>query len=410
MAASSIPSRPRTAPHEYEAQTFLNALKGIKPSITFDSSKWEELAKDALSADSWGYLSGNAGTGETDKRNREAFHDWAILPSRLVQTKYPDLETTVLGQRLSYPVALAPIGVQKIFHRDGEIAAAKAAASCGVPYTLSSATCTSIEKVAEANEGGTSWFQLYWPSNEHNEYTVSLLRRAKAAGYTSLFVTVDTCAMGWRYVDMDHGYNPFLVADHVGVENGLTDPVFQKRLREKHGKSVDDDLATAVAEWAGISTPGLSHSWEDLAFLKRHWDGPIVLKGIQTVADAKKAVAYGMQGVVVSNHGGRQQDGVPGSLDTLEAISNAVGSELDVFFDSGIRSGVDIVKALALGAKCVFIGRPYIYGLAINGQTGVEHVLKALLGEFEMTLHQAGIASVQPEDLNRGILTSSPRN
>ena len=202
-------------------------------------------------------------------------------------------------------------------------------------------------------------------------------------------------------------YNPFLVADHVGVENGLTDPVFQKRFHEKHGKTVDEDLATAAAEWAGISTPGLSHSWEDLAFLKKHWDGPIVLKGIQTVADAKKAVAYGMQGVVVSNHGGRQQDGVPGSLDTLETIVNAVGSDLDVFFDSGIRSGVDIVKALALGAKCVLIGRPYIYGLAINGQAGVEHVLKALLGEFEMTLHQAGIASVQPQDLNRDVLSGN---
>ncbi|KAF2160383.1 hypothetical protein M409DRAFT_37769 [Zasmidium cellare ATCC 36951] len=410
MAASPISSRPRAAPHQYETETFLNALKGVKPSITFDSSKWEQLAKAALSADSWGYVSGNAGTGESDKRNRDAFHQWALLPSRLVQTKYPELETTVLGQKMSYPVALAPIGVQKIFHRDGEIAAAKAAASCGLPYILSSATCTSIENAAKANEGGTSWFQLYWPSNEHNEYTVSLLRRAKAAGYTALFVTVDTYAMGWRYVDMDHGYNPFLVADHVGVENGLTDPVFQKRCHEKHSKGVEDDLATAAAEWAGISTPGLSHSWEDLSFLKKNWDGPIVLKRIQTVADAKKAVAYGMQGVVVSNHGGRQQDGVPGSLETLEAIANAVGSELDVFFDSGIRTGVDVAKALALGAKCVLIGRPYIYGLAINGQTGVEHVLKALLGEFEMTLHQAGVASVQSKDLNRSILSCGCRD
>lgn len=135
-----------------------------------------------------------------------------------------------------------------------------------------------------------------------------------------------------------------------------------------------------------------------------------MLKGIQTVADAKRAVACGMQGIVVSNHGGRQQDGVPGTLDTLEAIANAVGTELDVFFDSGIRSGVDIVKALALGAKCVFIGRPYIYGLAINGQPGVEHVLKALLGEFEMTLHQAGVASVQPQHLNRSILSGEYSN
>lgn len=199
-------------------------------------------------------------------------------------------------------------------------------------------------------------------------------------------------------------YNPFLVADHVGVENGLSDPLFQKRFREKHGKEVDADVATAAAEWASIMMPGLSHSWEDLKFLKDNWDGPIVLKGIQTVADAKKAVEYGMQGIVVSNHGGRQQDGVPSTIDSLPAIVDAVGSKLDVLFDSGVRSGVDILKPLALGAKCVLIGRPYIYGLAINGQQGVEHVLKALLGEMEMTLHVAGITSVQPEHLNRSLL------
>lgn len=406
MATSTASIRPTTtaAPHLYEIQTFQNALKGSRPGITFDSTKWENLAHEALSADSWGYVSGNAGIGETDGRNREAFRRWAILPSRLIQASYPDLKTTVLGQKLQYPVAIAPIGVQKIFHRDGETAAAKAAAKCKMPYTLSSATCTSIEDVAKANQGGTSWFQLYWPSNEHNDYTLSLLARAKAAGYTALFVTVDTYAMGWRYIDMDHGYNPFLAADGIGVENGFSDPLFQERFQEKHGKAIEDDQATAAAEWASISTPGTSHTWEDLKFLKANWDGPIVLKGIQTVADAKKAVEYGMQGIVVSNHGGRQQDGVPGSLDSLEAVANAVGSELDVLFDSGVRSGIDMVKALALGAKCVMIGRPYIYGLAINGEQGVEHVLKALLGEFEMTLHQAGILSVQDRHLNRSIL------
>lgn len=202
-------------------------------------------------------------------------------------------------------------------------------------------------------------------------------------------------------------YTPFLVANHIGVENGLTHPLLQKDFRENHGSEIEEDLATAAAEWASVNTPGTSHSWEDLRFLKGHWDGPIVLKGIQTVAVAKKAVAYGCQGVVVSNHGGRQQDGVPGALDTLEAIANAVGVETDVMFDSGIRSGVNTVKALELGAKCVFVGRTYIYGLAINGRQRVEHILKALLGEFEMTLHQAGIASVRPEHLNRSILQES---
>lgn len=167
MATSSVAPRPVPAPHQYEAQTFLNASKGVKPSMTFDISKWERLARDALAADPWGYVSGNAGIGETDARSRKAFRKWAILPSRLVQTKYPELETTVLGQKLPLPlpIALAPIGVQIIFHRDAEIASVKAAAGCGVPYTLSSATCTSIEDVAAAREGGKLWFQRYWHSN-----------------------------------------------------------------------------------------------------------------------------------------------------------------------------------------------------------------------------------------------------
>lgn len=206
--------------------------------------------------------------------------------------------------------------------------------------------------------------------------TASLLKRAKASGYKVLVVTLDTYILGWRPSDLDNGYNPFLCNDTIGVELGFSDPVFQEHFRNKYGISIKDDVSKAAAEWAHIMFPGTSHGWNDIKFLRDHWNGPIVLKGIQDVADAEKAQGYGVQGIVVSNHGGRQQDGGIGSLDVLSEIVNAVGEKLEVLFDSGVRCGADVAKALALGAKMVLVGRPYVYGLAIGGENGVRHVLK----------------------------------
>jgi lactate 2-monooxygenase len=201
-----------------------------------------------------------------------------------------------------------------------------------------------------------------------------------------------------------HRYNPFLRPDHIGTAIGLSDPVFRARFKSKHGIECEQDMATADAEWAGTIFPGTSHSWEDVAFLQKHWDGPIILKGIQTVADAKKCVEIGVQGIVVSNHGGRQVDGGVSSLAMLPKIVDAVGDKLEILFDSGIRCGADVAKALALGAKMVLVGRPYIYGLALGGEAGVAHVFKSLLGELELTLHLAGIVSSGREHLNRDVL------
>jgi len=288
---------------------------------------------------------------------------------------------------------------------DGEIAATKAAAQEGIPYILSTASSTSIENVAKANgEGGQRWYQLYWPSREHDDITISLLRRAKTAGYTTLFVTLDTYTVGWRPSDMDNGYNPFMRADRIGVELGMTDPVFRQQFKGRHGVEVDDHLDVAATEWMRTVFPGTSKGWDDIKFLQEHWDGPIVLKGIQTISDAQSAVAAGVQGIVVSNHGGRQQDGGNSSLGMLPHIVDAVGDKLAIFFDSGIQSGADIVKALALGADCVLVGRPYVYGLALGGEKGVAHVLKSLIGELEMTLHLSGVPSVMKADLNRSLL------
>ncbi|KAG5794424.1 hypothetical protein H9Q69_006525 [Fusarium xylarioides] len=411
----------------YGKSIFDAGLHFARPAFTFQTSQWEPLAKETLSATSWGYIHGNCGSGSTYRNNLTAFSRWSIVPNRLVPShrdengneQFSDTSTTVLGQKLPFPLAIAPIGVQKIFNPEGEAATARAAASLGVPYTLSTASSTSIEDVAAANgKDAPRWFQLYWPSREHDDITISMLNRAKASGYTALFVTLDTYVLGWRPTDLDNGYNPFIHPDHIGVEIGLTDPVFQKKFKKKHGYDITDaasgvyqaaqggsagaSLGDAAREWAKIVFPGHSHSWEDIKFLKKHWDGPIVLKGIQSVHDAKKCVEVGVQGIVVSNHGGRQQDGGASSLGMLPRIVDAVGDKLDIFFDSGIRCGADIMKAIALEAKCVLVGRPYAYGLALGGEDGVRHVLRALCGDLTMNMHLAGLRDIS--EVNRDIL------
>lgn len=388
----------------YANEVYQAGLKGQKPSITFNCLEWENLAKDRLSADSYGYVWGSAGARDTDDNNKKAFKKWGIVPSRLVKSGFPNLKTSLFGETYDYPIAIAPVGVQRIFHPDGETATAKAAQQEHVTYILSTASATSIEDVAKANGNGPRWYQLYWPQNENNDITVSLLSRAKSAGYTALVVTLDTYILGWRPSDLDNGYNPFIRPDNIGVALGFSDPVYRREFQKKHGKTIEEDMETAAAEWTHTVFPGVSHGWEDIKFLQEHWEGPIILKGIQTVADAKKAVEYGVQGIVVSNHGGRQQDGGIGSLDVLPEIVDAVGDELEIIFDSGVRCGADIAKALALGAKMVLIGRPYVYGLALQGEEGVRHVLKSLLGDLNLTLHLSGISSVSPEQLNRSVL------
>ncbi|KAL4804539.1 FMN-dependent dehydrogenase [Aspergillus unguis] len=393
-------------PFTYSAETFAAGLHDTKPAITFNPHAWESLAKEKLSANSFGYVWGSAGIRQTDENNRAAFQKWSIVPSRLVRADFTNLKTTVFGTEYACPIALAPVGVQTIFHPQGESAVARVAQQENIPYILSTAASTSMEDVAKVNSSGQRWYQLYWPGNEHSDITASLLKRAKESGYKVLVVTLDTYMLGWRPSDLDNGYNPFLRNDSIGVELGFSDPVFRKHFKEKHGCEIEESVEQAAQEWAKMIFPGLSHGWEDLDFLKKHWDGPIVLKGIQTVSDAKRAVQAGMDGIVVSNHGGRQQDGGIGSLEVLPEIVDAVGNDLEVLFDSGVRCGADIVKALALGAKMVLVGRPYVYGLAIAGENGVRHVLKSLLGDLQLTLHLSGIPSVSKDVLNRSVLRS----
>ncbi|MFD4676916.1 lactate 2-monooxygenase [Lentzea sp. NPDC058450] len=380
----------------YQNEIYLQGLGGAVPPFTTDPDALEQSARDRLGPGPFWYVAGGAGSGATVRANREAFDRVRIVPRMLTNATERHLGVSVLGTELPAPVMLAPVGVQSILHPDGELATARAAAELGVPMVLSTASSHTIEEVAEASGEGPRWYQLYWPNDP--DVCASLLERAKKAGYTALVVTLDTWTLAWRPHDLDQAYLPFLRA--VGTAIPFSDPVFRAGLQ----KSPEEDLPMAILRWVQLFT-GTDKSWDQLSFLREHWDGPIVLKGIQHADDARKAVEYGMDGVVVSNHGGRQVDGAVGSLDALPSIVEAVGEQVDVLFDSGVRTGADIVKALALGAKAVMVGRPFAYGLAHGGQVGVRHVLRSLLADFDLTLGLSGHRS--PADLGPDALRFS---
>ncbi|TDB96673.1 lactate 2-monooxygenase [Actinomadura sp. 7K534] len=375
---------------DFQNSIYLQGLGDVRPALPTDLTRLEGLAERSLSVQAFGYVAGSAGTGATARANREAFDRWRIVPRMLRDVAERDLSVEVLGTAMPSPVLLAPIGVQSILHPDGELAVARAAAAEGVPMVLSTASSYSIEDVAEANGEGPRWYQLYWPKDR--ELAVSFLERAKAAGYTALVVTLDTFTLAWRPRDLDQAYLPFLRG--IGVANYFSDPVFQKAIG---GPVTDANRDMALLHWvANFGNPSLT--WDDLIFLRDHWDGPIALKGIQHPDDARQAVDAGMDGVIVSNHGGRQVDGAVASLDALATIVDAVRDQATVLFDSGIRTGADVAKALALGAKAVMVARPYAYGLALGGQAGVQHVLRCLQAELELTMVLAGIT--RPSELS----------
>jgi isopentenyl diphosphate isomerase/L-lactate dehydrogenase-like FMN-dependent dehydrogenase len=341
------------------------------------------------------YVAGAAGSGDTARENLDAFRRWRIVPRMLTDVSTPAYASTVLGTQLSAPFLIAPVGVLAIAHPDGELAVARAARAAGVPMILSTAASTAMEEVAAANGDGQRWYQLYWPKDR--AVTASLLGRAEAAGFTVLVVTLDTRILAWRPRDLDNGYLPFLHG--IGVQNYLSDPGFQAAL----ASPVAEDPGAAILRYTQIFGD-LSLTWDDLPFLRQHWHGPIVVKGILSVADAVRAAEAGVEGIIVSNHGGRQVDGAIGALDALPAVAQAVGSDLAVLFDSGIRGGADILKALALGARAVLVGRPYVYGLALGGEAGVRHVLRALRNDFELTMRLAGagdLADLGPDFLQQ---------
>ncbi|MEU6426515.1 lactate 2-monooxygenase [Microbispora sp. NPDC046973] len=380
---------------DFQYEIYLNGMTGAVPRLPTDLTRLEEMAEGRLGPGPVGYVAGSAGSGRTERANREALDRWRIVPRMLRDVRERDLSVTVLDRRLPAPLALAPIGVLSIMHPEAERAAARAAAATGVPFILSSASSTPMEDVAAAMGDGERWFQLYW--GKDGEVTLSFLARAKAAGFTVLVVTLDTPLLAWRPRDLDQAYLPFLRG--VGTANYFTDPAFQAGL----ARPVHEDPNAAVLHFVGMfGDPG--KTWPDLALLREHWDGPIVLKGVLHPDDARLAADAGMDGVVVSNHGGRQVNGSIGAADALPAVADAVADRLTVLFDGGIRSGDDVVKALALGARTVLLGRPYAYGLGLDGQAGVEHVIRCVLAETDLTLALsgcAGVAALTPDLLTR---------
>ncbi|MFI0485090.1 lactate 2-monooxygenase [Actinomadura sp. 9N215] len=379
---------------DFQNSIYLQGLGDAVPALPTDLTRLEGLAERSLSARAFGYVAGAAGSEATARANRAAFDRWRIVPRMLRDVTHRDLSVQVLGSAMPCPLLLGPVGVLSILHPDGELAVARAAAAEGVPMVLSTASSHNIEDVADANGDGPRWYQLYWPKNR--DLAVSFLERAKAAGYTALVVTLDTFTLAWRPRDLDQAYLPFLRG--IGIANYLSDPVFQGMVG---GPITGANRDQAILHWvANFGNPALT--WDDLIFLREHWDGPIALKGIQHPDDARQAVDAGMDGVIVSNHGGRQVDGAVASLDALPGVVEAVRDQAEVLFDSGIRTGSDIAKALAIGAKAVLVARPYAYGLALAGEAGVRHVLRCLQAELELTLALSGFT--RPDELNPEIL------
>jgi L-lactate dehydrogenase (cytochrome) len=367
----------------YQDEIYLSGLAGTVPALPTDLAELEAAARARLSPQAHGYIAGSAGSGDTARENLAAFRRWRIVPRMLTDVSKPSYASTVLGASLPVPMLLAPVGVLGIAHPDGELAVARAAAGLGIPMILSNAASASMEDVAAAAGDGHRWFQLYWP--KERPVAASFMARARASGYSVLVITLDTRLLAWRPRDLDHAFLPFLRG--IGVQNYLTDPAFQAGLAD----TARADPGAAILRWTQIfGNPSLT--WDDLPFARENWDGPIVLKGIQCVADARRAAQAGIDGIIVSNHGGRQVDGAVGSLEALPAIAAAVGDQLSVLFDSGIRGGADMLKALALGARAVLIGRPYAYGLGMAGEAGVRHVLRTLRADFELTMRLSGHA------------------
>jgi lactate 2-monooxygenase len=389
-------SKEHVDPADFQVEIYSRGLEGTVPLLPTDLTQLEALFEAKVGPGPAGYVVGSAGSGRTVEANRAALDRWQIVPRMLRDVGKRDLTTDLFGYPSAAPLALAPVGVLSIVHPEAEVAAARAAAKAAIPFILSSASSTTMEEVATGTGPAERWFQLYWPRDR--DVTFSFLERAQASGYSGLVVTVDTFLLAWRPRDLDQAYLPFLHG--IGTANYFSDPAFQAGL----AKPVQDDPAAAVRHFIGMFADP-TKTWNDLAFLRENWDGPILLKGIQHPEDARQAVDTGMDAVVVSNHGGRQVNGAIGSATALPGVVEAVDGRVPVLFDGGIRSGSDMVKALALGAHSVLLGRPYAYGLGLAGQPGVEHVIRSLLADFDLTLALTG--HVDPADLGPEVLWDS---
>ncbi len=407
-----------------QTRVYLDGVSGRKPKIPVDHHELERAAERAMSREAFAYIAGGAGDEATVRANRTGWDDWRIVPRMLRDVSERDLSVELFGRRHRLPFMLAPVGVLEMAHRGADLAVARAAAAEGVGMVISSQASTPMEQISAELGDAPRWFQLYWSTS--NELVESFVSRAEASGCEAIAVTLDTTMLGWRTRDLDVAYLPFLRGK--GIAQYTSDPVFTKLL----DTPLDEEAPTPRPTPAAISTliqilrnyPGdrskardavarftriysrPSLTWEDLPFLRERTKLPIVLKGVLHPEDARRAVAEGVDGIIVSNHGGRQVDGSIATIEALPAVLEAVDDAIPVLLDSGVRGGADVFKALALGARATLIGRPFAYGLAVAGEAGVREVIQNLAADTDLTFGLAGCRSV-PEATRESLLASS---
>jgi L-lactate dehydrogenase (cytochrome) len=387
--------------HTFQYELYFAGLGGQVPDLPVTYDGLEAAAREHLDDRAFGYVAGSAGAERTADANREAFARWRFVPRMLVDVAERDLSVELLGRTLPAPLLAGPIGVLSIVHPDAEKAVAAATASLGLPSVLSTVSSVPLEEVAESAGDGPRWFQLYWPAED--AVTDSLVARAAEAGYEAVVVTLDTRLLAWRPRDLATAYLPFLHAE--GLANYLTDPVFLRDVAEP-SEHVSEQQAQ-VMRWIQVfSDP--SQTWERLRGLCERSPLPVLVKGIQHPDDARLALDAGVAGLVVSNHGGRQVDNAVGALEMLPSVVDAVDGAVPVLFDSGVRTGADAAVAIALGARAVLVGRPWVWGLALAGEDGVRHVFRCLLAELDLTMALAGFPDLG--HLTREVLVDARPN
>ncbi|MDD9207385.1 alpha-hydroxy-acid oxidizing protein [Georgenia sp. 10Sc9-8] len=412
-----------------QSRVYLNGAMGRRPTVPVAPARLEAAARRAMSRRGFAYVAGAAGAESTARANRAALDRVRIVPRRLVDVSSRSTATTVLGTPMSAPVYLAPIGVLEMAHREADVAAVGAAADTGVPMMVSTQASRPMEEVAAAAPGHPLWFQLYWSSNE--DLVTSFVGRAERAGYGAVVVTLDTQMLGWRPRDLDLGFLPF--ARGLGMAQYTSDPVFRDLVRRRAaggvpgptvrpGPGAIGTLLSMARAYPGSTVENLRSplpraavqsfldvfaqpalTWSDLARLREVTTLPVLLKGVMHPDDALRARDAGVDGIVVSNHGGRQIDGELGALDALPDVVQAV-PELPVLVEGGVRGGADVLKALALGARAVGLGRPYAYGLAVAGRAGAREAVRHVLAELDLTMALTGcpsVADVEPELVRR---------
>ena len=402
---------------ERQRSIFLHGLSGKRSAIPFHADALREMARKKMSARAWSYIDGGAGNEETIRSNHSAFSHVSIRPRMMRPNESADFSSTLLGTQLPFPVLLAPIGVLDLVCPGADLHVARQCAATGVPFIFSNQAGTPMETCAEAMGDTPRWMQVYWSRSD--ELLLSFVKRAEACGCRALVLTVDTTLLGWRSRDLDLGYLPFLRG--MGIAQYTSDPVFKELLRQGGVQSATPAPKPAITPatiaailqlkrnypggfWKNLrskepleavrlfinvySNPALS--WDKLSWLRSQTKLPILVKGILRADDALLARNSGADGIIISNHGGRQVDGALSTLQALMAIRKALPKPFPLLLDSGVRSGSDLFKALALGADAVLLGRPYAYGLAIDRRQGVREAILNLVNDFELTARLAG--------------------